>query len=91
MLAAPTAGSRDEARRIAANIAKLPGAATALASEEGVVSMNQSTNFTAELDQTDEDIFYEVSDETLEAAAGTHIGGQAMATVGPTILIGGCC
>ena len=92
MLAAPTAGfTRDEARRIAANIAKLPGAATALASEEGVVSMNQSTNFTAELDQTDEDIFYEVSDETLEAAAGTHIGGQAMVTVGPTILIGGCC
>jgi hypothetical protein len=52
--------------------------------------MNQSTNFPAELDQTDEDIFYEVSDETLEAAAGTHIGGQAMVTVGPTIMIGGC-
>ena len=30
---------------------------------------------TAELDQTDEDILNEVSDETLEAAAGTYIGG----------------
>jgi hypothetical protein len=40
--------------------------------------MNHSTNFTAEVDQTDEDILYEVSDETIEAAAGTHIGGQAM-------------
>ena len=47
--------------------------------------MNHST---AELDQTDEDFFCEVSDETLEAAAGTPIGGQAMVTVGPTILIG---
>ena len=45
--------------------------------------MNHST---AELDQTDEDFFCEVSDETLEAAAGTPIGGQAMVTVGPTIL-----
>jgi hypothetical protein len=53
--------------------------------------MNRSTNFTDELDQTDEDILYEVSDETLEAAAGTHLGGQARVTVGPTILIGGCC
>jgi hypothetical protein len=35
----------------------------------------------AELDQTDEDFFCEVSDETLEAAAGTPIGGQAMVTV----------
>ena len=50
--------------------------------------MNHSA---AELDQTDEDFFCEVSDETLEAAAGTPIGGQAMVTVGPTILIGGCC
>ena len=34
--------------------------------------MNYST---AELDQTDEDFFCEVSDETLEAAAGTpHLG-----------------
>ena len=48
--------------------------------------MNYST---AELDQTDEDFFCEVSDETLEAAAGTPIGGQAMVTVGPTIMIGG--
>ncbi len=53
--------------------------------------MDRSTNFTAEFDQTDEDILYEVSDETLEAAAGTYIGGQAMVTVGPTILIGSCC
>jgi hypothetical protein len=36
--------------------------------------MNHSTNSTAELDQTDEDFFCEVSDETLEVAAGTHIG-----------------
>jgi len=50
--------------------------------------MNHST---AELDQTDEDFSCEVSDETLEAAAGTPIGGQAMVTVGPTIMIGGCC
>ena len=36
--------------------------------ERGVViSMNRGT---AELDQTDEDFFCEVSDETLEAAAG---------------------
>ena len=53
--------------------------------------MNHSTNFTAELEQPDEDILYEVSDETLEAAAGTPIGGQAMVTVGPTIIVGGCC
>jgi hypothetical protein len=45
--------------------------------------VNHSTNFTAELDQTDEDILYEVSDETLEAAAGTYIGGQFIMTVGP--------
>ena len=53
--------------------------------------MNRTTSFTAELDQTDEDILYVVSDETLEAAAGTYIGGQAMVTVGPTIMVGGCC
>ena len=53
--------------------------------------MNHSTNFTAELDQTDEDILYEVSDETLEAAARTYIGGQFIMTVGPTIMMGGCC
>jgi hypothetical protein len=31
---------------------------------------------TAELDQTDEDFFCEVSDETLEAAAGTPSGAK---------------
>jgi hypothetical protein len=46
---------------------------------------------TAELDQTDEDILNEDSDETLEAAAGTYIGGQFMVTIGPTIMVGGCC
>jgi hypothetical protein len=39
--------------------------------------MNHSTNSAAELDQTNEDFFCEVSDETLEAAAGIPIGGQA--------------
>ena len=53
--------------------------------------MNHSTDFAAKLDQTDDDILYEVSDETLEAAAGKRIGDQAMVTVGPTILIGSCC
>ena len=53
--------------------------------------MNHSTNSTAELDQIDDDFLYEVSDETLEAAAGTPIGGQVMVTVGPTIMIGRCC
>ena len=54
--------------------------------------MNHSTTFGAEIDQTDKDILYdEVSDETLEAAAGKRIGDQAMVTVGPTILIGSCC
>jgi len=50
--------------------------------------MNHSA---AKLDQTDEDILNEVSDETLEAAAGAYIGGQFMMTVGPTIMMGGCC
>jgi hypothetical protein len=53
--------------------------------------MNHSTNSTAELDHIDDDFLYEVSDETLEAAADADIGGRAMVTVGPTILIGGCC
>jgi hypothetical protein len=53
--------------------------------------MNHSTNSTAELDQTDEDFFCEVSDETLEAAAGADIEGQCIVTVGPTIIVGGCC
>jgi len=48
-------------------------------------------HITAELDQTDEDILNEVSDETLETAAGTYIGGQFMMTGGPTIMMGGCC
>jgi hypothetical protein len=37
--------------------------------------MNDSTA-TVELDQTDEDFFCEVSDETLEAAAGTPSGAK---------------
>jgi hypothetical protein len=37
--------------------------------------VNHGSNCTAELDQTNEDILSEVSDETLEAAAGTYIGG----------------
>jgi hypothetical protein len=53
--------------------------------------MDDRTDFTTKLDQTDEDIRYEVSDETLEAAAGTCIGGQFMVTVGPTVMMGGCC
>ncbi len=53
--------------------------------------MNHDTTFTAEVDQTQENILYEVSDETLEAAAGTCIGGHAMVTVGPTVMVGGCC
>jgi hypothetical protein len=52
---------------------------------------NNSTNVAAEPGQTDNDILYnEISDETLEAAASTHIEGQAM-TIGPTIMMGGCC
>ena len=51
----------------------------------GIIAMN---HVTAELDQVDEDILNEVSDETLEAAAGTYIGGQFMMTVGPTIMMG---
>ena len=51
--------------------------------------MGHSTKLTTELDQTDEDVFNEVSDETLEAAAG--IEGQSFVTIGPTIMVGGCC
>jgi hypothetical protein len=51
--------------------------------------MNHRANFAVELDQTDENFFYEVSDETLEAAAG--IEGQSLVTIGPTIMVGGCC
>jgi hypothetical protein len=65
------------------------GAAAALASE-GVISMNND-HITAELDQSDDNILNnEISDETLEAAGSTHIEGQAM-TIGPTIMMGGCC
>jgi len=53
--------------------------------------MNHSTNSAAELDQIDDDVLYEVSDETLEAAAGADIEGQCIVTVGPTIIVGGCC
>ena len=53
--------------------------------------MNDSTDFAAELDQTDDDILYEVSDETLEAAAGACIEGQCLVTIGPTVMMGGCC
>ncbi len=53
--------------------------------------MDHSTNFTAELVSTDEDILREISDEILEAAAGIHIAGQALVTVGPTVMMGGCC
>jgi hypothetical protein len=51
----------------------------------------RTTTFTVEPDQTEEEYFYEVSDETLEAAAGSYIGGQPMVTMGPTIMLGGCC
>jgi len=53
--------------------------------------MDHSANVTAELDQTDEAIHCEVSDEALEVAAGAYIEGQFMVTVGPTIMVGGCC
>jgi hypothetical protein len=53
--------------------------------------MNHSASLTAESDQTEEGIVYEVSDEALETAAGNRIRGQAMVTIGPTIMIGGCC
>ena len=57
----------------------------------GAISMNHTTNFTAELDQTDEDVLHEVSDEALEAAASANGGGQCLVTVGPTVMVGGCC
>jgi hypothetical protein len=57
----------------------------------GAISMNHSTNFTAELDQVDEDVLNEISDEALEAAAGASVGGQCLVTVGPTVMVGGCC
>jgi hypothetical protein len=56
--------------------------------ERGVVH-EPSTDFTAELDQSDEGVFYEASDETLEAAAG--IEDHSLVTIGPTIMVGRCC
>jgi hypothetical protein len=53
--------------------------------------MDYSTDVTAELDPADEAILCEVSDEALEVAAGACIEGQSMVTVGPTIMVGGCC
>jgi hypothetical protein len=44
--------------------------------------MNHSANVTAELDQADEAILHEVSDEALEVAAGACIEGQSMVTLG---------
>ena len=52
--------------------------------------MNDGTNFTTELDHADEDIWYEVSDDILEAA-GSYVEGQSLVTVGPTVMTGGCC
>jgi hypothetical protein len=50
--------------------------------------MDDSSSTTATLDQADEDILtYEVSDEALEAAAGTDRGGYSFYTFGGT---GGC-
>jgi hypothetical protein len=57
----------------------------------GAISMNHTTNFTPELDQVDEDVLHEISDEVLEAAAGASAGGQCLVTVGPTVMVGGCC
>ena len=73
--------------RFPPNIAKLPE----LLQHSQAKRDNLMKHDTAELDQTDEDFFCEVSDETLEAAAGTYIGGQFMVTIGPTIMVGGCC
>jgi hypothetical protein len=53
--------------------------------------MDHSANVAAELDQADEAILYEVSDEALEVTAGACIEGQSMVTIGPTIMVGGCC
>ena len=56
----------------------------------GIIPMNDGTNFTTELDHADEDIWYEVSDEILEAA-GSYVEGQSLVTIGPTVMTGGCC
>jgi hypothetical protein len=57
----------------------------------GAISMNHTTNFRTELDQIDEDVLHEVSDEALEAAAGANAEAQCLVTVGPTVMVGGCC
>jgi hypothetical protein len=52
--------------------------------------MNRSTDSAAEFDQSDGHVFfYDASDETLEATAG--IEGHSLVTIGPTIMVGGCC
>ena len=53
--------------------------------------MNHGTDVAAGFDQTDENILNEVSDQTLEAAAGTHIGGQhrQAAGVAPQTILSG--
>jgi hypothetical protein len=61
--------------------------------EQGAISMNDGTTITTEFDEdeADADIGCEVSDEALEAAAGTYTKGQSIMTVGMTIVMGGCC
>jgi hypothetical protein len=44
-----------------------------------------------EFGSANEEIGYEVSDEALEAAAGTYMRGQSIMTVGMTIVMSGCC
>ncbi len=53
--------------------------------------MDGSTKITIELEQADEDISYEVSDDALEAAAGTNMNSLFVMTVGPTVMMNGCC
>lgn len=53
--------------------------------------MDHSASVTTEFDQPDEAALYEVSDEALEVAAGACVEGQSMVTIGPTIMVGGCC
>ncbi len=43
-------------------------------------------------DQPDENMFlYEVSDEALEAEAAPGSRGELLMTIGPTVMMGGCC
>jgi hypothetical protein len=60
-------------------------------SVRGVIPVDGSTKITSELEQADEDIWYEVSDEALEAAAGTEMNSLFVMTVGPTVMMNGCC